>query len=67
MNYERTIRDFGKCRSHAKTQFGFGLISNCVGSDFLGPCKDSLKPVPCGDYTCRSSFIECLQALVKAK
>ncbi|CAE1231180.1 unnamed protein product [Acanthosepion pharaonis] len=67
MNYERTIRDFGKCRSHAKTQFGFGLISNCVGSDFLGPCKDSLKPVPCGDYTCRSSFIECLQALVKAE
>ncbi|CAI9725747.1 Hypothetical predicted protein [Octopus vulgaris] len=63
MNYKRTVADFGQCKGNSRTQFGFGLISDCVASNFSGPCLDSQKPVPCADFTCRSTYIECLKAL----
>ncbi|GAB1608557.1 uncharacterized protein LOC115214405, partial [Argonauta hians] len=63
MNYRRTVTDFGQCKGSSKTQFGFGLISDCVASNFTGPCLDSRKPVPCADFTCRSTYIECLRAI----
>ncbi|XP_064605152.1 uncharacterized protein LOC135470257 isoform X3 [Liolophura sinensis] len=64
MNYERTVKDFGHCNEHAKNAYQFKLISNCVGnSGFDGPCTDSRFPVPCGDRSCRSTYIECLQVL----
>ncbi|XP_062506504.1 uncharacterized protein LOC134183072 [Corticium candelabrum] len=63
MNYQRTIQDFGHCNGNARNEYGFPYISTCVESDFSGPCKDSAKPVPCGDYSCRSTYVECLQVL----
>ncbi|XP_077864238.1 uncharacterized protein LOC144349562 [Saccoglossus kowalevskii] len=63
MNYRRTLHDFGKCPLDAPNQYNFPFISSCVGSDFSGPCTDSRFPVPCGDHTCRSTYVECLQAL----
>ena len=30
-----------------------------------GPCLSSSLPVPCGDRTCRSTFVECLAALMQ--
>lgn len=38
-------------------------MSECVGSDFKGPCKDTAFPVPCGDGTCRSDYVSCLRAM----
>ncbi|XP_067678747.1 uncharacterized protein [Haliotis asinina] len=63
MNFKRTVDDFGHCKSDAKTPYGFNLVSRCVGSDFQGPCTDTKYPVPCGDHTCRATFIDCLLAL----
>ncbi|XP_070556270.1 uncharacterized protein [Ptychodera flava] len=63
MNYERTVRDFGRCNSQSSNPYNFPYISNCVGSDFSGPCYDPKYPVPCGDHTCRSTYVECLRAL----
>ncbi|XP_013403378.1 uncharacterized protein LOC106168754 [Lingula anatina] len=63
MNYERTINDFGHCKQHGINQYNFPYVSHCVGSDYEGPCKDSRYPVPCGDYTCKSTYIECLKSL----
>ncbi|XP_071119311.1 uncharacterized protein [Haliotis cracherodii] len=63
MNFKRTVDDFGHCKSDAKTPYGFNLVSRCVGSDFKGPCTDTKYPVPCGDHTCRATYIDCLQAL----
>lgn len=65
MNYERTVKDFGKCPTHAKNQFNFPFISHCVGdqSSFSGPCTDSRYPVICGDGSCKSTYIECLRSL----
>ncbi|XP_077991501.1 uncharacterized protein LOC144445732 [Glandiceps talaboti] len=63
MNYERTVRDFGRCNSQSSNPYNFPFISNCVGSSYTGPCHDSRYPVPCGDQTCRSTYVECLQAL----
>ncbi|XP_046544822.1 uncharacterized protein LOC124255031 [Haliotis rubra] len=63
MNFKRTVDDFGHCKSDAKTPYGFNLVSRCVGSDFKGPCTDTKYPVPCGDHTCRATFIDCLLAL----
>eukprot|EP00802_Teleaulax_amphioxeia_P005385 Tamp_05389.p1 GENE.Tamp_05389~~Tamp_05389.p1 ORF type:complete len:825 (-),score=116.94 Tamp_05389:513-2654(-) len=67
MNYIRTVQDFGKCGARAKggNQYGIPYISDCVGSDFRGPCLSSSLPVPCGDRTCRSTFVECLAALMQ--
>ena len=66
MNYIRTVQDFGKCgpKSRGGNQYGIPYISDCVGSDFRGPCLSSELPVPCGDRTCRSTFVECLAALM---
>ncbi|XP_065176064.1 uncharacterized protein LOC135805873 isoform X1 [Sycon ciliatum] len=69
MNYRRTVKDFGHCRDHvdsdAKTAYNFPYMGSCVGSSFHGKCRNSQFPVPCGDHTCRSSYIECLQALLE--
>jgi hypothetical protein len=67
MNYIRTVQDFGKCGGKAKggNQYGIPYISDCVGSEFRGPCLSSSLPVPCGDRTCRSTFVECLGALME--
>jgi hypothetical protein len=46
-----------------RNPYNFPYISSCVDSSFNGPCKDSKNPVPCGDYTCRSTYVECLRAL----
>ena len=64
-NYKRTIEDFQRCGDKAPVLYGFSLISNCVGSDFRGPCDDHSKPVPCGDGTCHSDYISCLRAISK--
>ena len=66
MNYIRTVQDFGKCGHKARggNQYGIPFISDCVASDFRGPCLSSSLPVPCGDRSCRSSFVECLAVLI---
>jgi hypothetical protein len=63
MNYERTVKDFGRCESGGKNSYNFQLISNCVRGPFDVKCKDSRFPVVCGDHTCRRTFPECLQVL----
>ena len=59
-------QDFKHCRGKAKggNLYGIPFISDCVGSPFHGPCTSPSKPVPCGDRTCRSTFVECLQELL---
>ncbi|ESP05186.1 hypothetical protein LOTGIDRAFT_151993 [Lottia gigantea] len=64
INYKRTLLDLDKCGEKAETSLGFNYISECVGSEFNGPCPDLAYQVPCGDHTCRSSYIDCLQALL---
>src|SRR5690554_4370023 len=65
MNYQRTVSDFGRCGSKARNEYGLPFVSDCVGSEFKGPCPDSRYPVPCGDETCHSDYISCLRAMVK--
>ena len=63
-NYKRTISDFGKCKERADNPvYNFDIISDCVGSLFKGPCKDTQYPIPCGDGTCQSDYISCLRAI----
>lgn len=38
MNFERTLRDFGRCPGHGKNNYNIPYVSHCVGSDFKGPC-----------------------------
>jgi hypothetical protein len=65
-NYKRTVEDFGKCGSKASAgAYGFPYISDCVKSDFRGPCDEPANPVPCGDGQCRPDYISCLKALVE--
>jgi hypothetical protein len=57
--------DFKRCASKAKIEYGFPFVAECVGSSvFVGPCRDSQRPVPCGDGQCHSDYISCLRALV---
>ncbi|GMH66089.1 hypothetical protein TL16_g04354 [Triparma laevis f. inornata] len=65
MNYKRTVKDFEHCGGNARTPYGFGLVSDCVGSSFKGPCEDPEFPVPCAtkEGTCESDFISCLRAI----
>ena len=61
-------QDFERCDSHATTHGWLpkdktSHISECVSSSFDGPCDDSGKPVPCGDKTCRSTYVDCLKAI----
>jgi len=62
-NYKRTLEDFKRCGGKSSNPYGFPFVSDCVGSSFTGPCKDSKAPVPCGDGTCRSDYVTCLRAL----
>jgi hypothetical protein len=65
-NYKRTVEDFKRCGTKAKNPYNFPFVSDCVGSpSFMGPCKDSALPVPCGDGTCRSDYVDCLRAMSK--
>jgi hypothetical protein len=64
-NYKRTVEDFGHCGQKASNAYGFPFVSDCVGSNFKGPCKESLFPVPCGDGKCHSDYIDCLRALLE--
>jgi len=66
MNYIRTVKDFKHCGGKARggNAYGIPYISDCVLSEFHGPCTAPNKPVPCGDRTCRSTFVECLQVLL---
>eukprot|EP00106_Octopus_bimaculoides_P015303 XP_014782745.1 PREDICTED: uncharacterized protein LOC106878138 [Octopus bimaculoides] len=52
MNYKRTVTDFGQCKGNSKTQFGFGLISDCVASNFSGPCLPQLIETFDYEYSC---------------
>ena len=47
--------------------YGFGLVSDCVGSKFKGPCDDPARPVPCAtkEGTCETDFISCLKAIAE--
>jgi hypothetical protein len=65
MNYRRTVMDFDKCGGKAKTPYGFGFVSDCVGSDYNGACEDPALPVPCATKkgSCQSDFISCLRAI----
>lgn len=68
MNYQRTVEDLKHCDARAKTGWWLpqsitGHLSGCVSSAFTGPCKDPFKTVPCGDHTCRSTYVECLRAI----
>ena len=69
MNYKRTVEDFKRCDARASTSGGWlpqsmtGHLSECVSSSYTGPCKDPSKPVPCGDHTCRSTYVACLRAI----
>ena len=60
-------QDFGRCEGRAKggNQYGIPYVSDCVASDFTGPCRSSALPIPCGDRTCRSTFVDCLRALLR--
>ena len=43
-------------------------MSDCVGSSFSSSnCKDTAKPVPCGDGSCRSNYVACLRAISDAE
>lgn len=66
MNYIRTVKDFGRCEGKAKggNQYGIPYVSDCVRSQFEGPCTSSANPIPCGDNTCKPTFVNCLQALL---
>ena len=62
-NYKRTLEDLKRCGPKAKVLYGFPFVSDCVGSSYIGPCKNNSLPVPCGDGTCRSDFVDCLRAM----
>ncbi|EGD80112.1 hypothetical protein PTSG_10386 [Salpingoeca rosetta] len=63
MNLERTVKDFGHCPGHARNNYNIPFVSHCVRSQYQGPCEDDRYPVPCGDRTCRESYLQCLQAI----
>ena len=63
MNYKRTIEDFRRCDGKAHTPYGFAGVSECVRSTTSIKCKDPVRPVPCGDNTCRETYVECLRGL----
>eukprot|EP01052_Picozoa_sp_SAG31_P032991 SAG31_NODE_3675_length_3998_cov_2.494229_2_plen_106_part_00 len=68
MNYKRTVEDFKRCDGKAQTKGWLphdktGHIAECVSSSFDGPCDNPAKPVPCGDKTCRHTYVDCLKAL----
>ena len=67
MNYKRTVEDFNKCGGKANTPYGFGLVSDCVGSTFKGPCDEPERPVPCNTAkgSCQTDFISCLKAIAE--
>ena len=66
MNYKRTLEDLGRCsgKAHGGNPYNFPFMSDCVRSDFEGPCSSVALPIPCGDGTCRANYIDCLQALL---
>eukprot|EP01137_Pigoraptor_chileana_P020142 Opistho-2@82119 len=65
MNYERTVKDFGRCKGKAGTEYGFSYISSCVESGFKGPCSNSAFPVPCGDGECKATYVDCLRSVAE--
>lgn len=66
-NYKRTVEDFKKCNGKAGNPYNFPFVSDCVATvPSSGPCKESERPVPCGDGTCRSDYVSCLRALSDA-
>ena len=64
-NYKRTVQDFAKCGPKSSNPYNFPFVSDCVGSQFRGPCKDPVFPVPCGDGTCQTDYVACLRAMSK--
>merc|ERR1711871_1478439 len=71
MNYERSVKDFHKCGSKARTIYGIPFISDCVGASFGQMNEDSMPkcgsdlayPVPCIDGKCHSDYISCLKSM----
>ena len=63
-NYKRTVEDFKKCGGKGSNPYGFPFVSECVGGGaFAGPCKDTARPVACGDSSCQSDYVSCLRAV----
>lgn len=63
-NYKRTVEDFKRCNGKSGNPYNFPFVSDCVASSGVPPqCKDSARPVPCGDGTCRSDYVSCLRAM----
>lgn len=64
MNFKRTISDFHMCGEKAGNPvYNFEVISECVNSQFKGPCKDLNYPIACGDGTCQSDYVSCLRSI----
>jgi hypothetical protein len=66
-NYKRTVEDFKKCNGKAGNPYNFPFVSDCVASQSPPTCKDSARPVPCGDGTCRSDYVSCLRAISESE
>eukprot|EP00009_Paramoeba_aestuarina_P001390 CAMPEP_0201511618 /NCGR_PEP_ID=MMETSP0161_2-20130828/4035_1 /ASSEMBLY_ACC=CAM_ASM_000251 /TAXON_ID=180227 /ORGANISM="Neoparamoeba aestuarina, Strain SoJaBio B1-5/56/2" /LENGTH=149 /DNA_ID=CAMNT_0047907173 /DNA_START=782 /DNA_END=1231 /DNA_ORIENTATION=- len=65
MNYERTIKDFGRCSKHVPGMAA-PYVGHCVGSaqvDF--ECPDQDFPVPCVDGQCHENYMSCLKSVRK--
>jgi hypothetical protein len=79
VNYKRTVEDFRRCESSAKTDYGLHYVSDCVGTrafstyggstgNFLTDkttvsCHSMETPVPCADGKCHTDYISCLRSL----
>ena len=63
MNYERTLKDFGRCFGHQRVRYGVPFVGNCVQSSVDFECTDVEYPVPCADGKCHTSFLDCLKAV----
>jgi|TARA_B110000208_G_scaffold174348_1_gene218958 hypothetical protein len=68
MNYKRTVQDFSKCGRKGKNgPYNFPYMSDCIGSDFSGPCPEPAAPVPCGNGKCTTDYIACLKSMTKSE
>jgi hypothetical protein len=63
-----TVQDFKKCGHKGKNgPYNFPFMSECIGSDFSGPCPEPAAPVPCGNGECTTDYIACLKSMTKSE